>query len=91
MKQLHNFKKGEVFMKKEFLYAAMAAAMAVSLAGCSGGSGGTTTAAATEASAEETEAEETTAAEEGSGDTAEKAPEDYTGTVVVYSPHDADP
>ena len=78
-------------MKKEFLYAAMAAAMAVSLAGCSGGSGGTTTAAATEASAEETEAEETTAAEEGSGDTAEKAPEDYTGTVVVYSPHDADP
>ena len=22
---------------------------------------------------------------------AEKAPEDYTGTVVVYSPHDADP
>ena len=27
-------------MKKEFLYAAMAAAMAVSLAGCSGGSGG---------------------------------------------------
>ena len=23
--------------------------------------------------------------------TAEKAPEDYSGTVVVYSPHDADP
>lgn len=48
----------------------------------------------------ETKAEETTAAEakeeskeeaKESEATAEKAPEDYSGTVVVYSPHDADP
>ena len=52
------------------------------------------------APAAETKAEETTAAEakeeskeeaKESEATAEKAPEDYSGTVVVYSPHDADP
>ena len=56
----------------------------------------TTAPAATEApadtkaedKAEETKAEETKAEAEAAG---EKAPEDYKGTVVVYSPHDADP
>ena len=52
------------------------------------------------APAAETKAEETTAAEakeeskeeaKESEATAGKAPEDYSGTVVVYSPHDADP
>ena len=64
---------------------------------CSGNDGGNT---ATTAAPAETKTEETTAAEakeeskeeaKESEATAEKAPEDYTGTVVVYSPHDADP
>ena len=43
---------------------------------------GTTAAEAKEESKEEAKESEASA---------EKAPEDYTGTVVVYSPHDADP
>ena len=80
-------------MKKHFLYAAAAAAMAMTLAACSGGAKETETEAVTEAPAETEQVEEAEdAADEGEGEeTAEKAPEDYTGTVVVYSPHDADP
>ncbi|WP_138310403.1 MULTISPECIES: ABC transporter substrate-binding protein [unclassified Clostridium] len=81
-------------MKKRFLTASLAAMMVLSLAACGGGDkpADTTAApAATEAPAE-TKAEEK--AEEPKAEAAaagEKAPEDYKGTVVVYSPHDADP
>ena len=63
-------------MKKRFVAASLAAMMVLSMTACGGGNTATTAAPA------ETKAEETTA---------EKAPEDYSGTVVVYSPHDADP
>ena len=85
-------------MKKRFLTASLATMMVLSLAACGGGKAADTTTApaATEApadtkaedKAEETKAEETKAEAEAAG---EKAPEDYKGTVVVYSPHDADP
>ena len=84
-------------MKKRFLTASLATMMVLSLAACGGGKAAdTTTPAATEApadtkaedKAEETKAQETKAEAEAAG---EKAPEDYKGTVVVYSPHDADP
>ena len=75
---------------KKFAAMAMVAVMAVGMTACGGGNTATTAAPA------ETKAEETTAAEakeeaKESEATAEKAPEDYSGTVVVYSPHDADP
>ena len=77
-------------MKKRFVAASLATMMVLSMTACGGGNTATTAAPA------ETKAEETTAAEakeeaKESEATAEKAPEDYTGTVVVYSPHDADP
>ena len=81
-------------MKKRFVAASLAAMMVLSMTACGGGNTATTAAPA------ETKAEETTAAEakeeskeeaKESEASAEKAPEDYTGTVVVYSPHDADP
>ena len=81
-------------MKKRFAAASLAAMMVLSMTACGGGNTATTAAPA------ETKAEETTAAEakeeskeeaKESEATAEKAPEDYSGTVVVYSPHDADP
>ena len=81
-------------MKKRFLTASLATMMVLSLAACGGGekAADTTAApAATEAPADtkaEDKAEETKAEAEAAG---EKAPEDYKGTVVVYSPHDADP
>lgn len=85
-------------MKKRFLTASLATMMVLSLAACGGGKAADTTTApaATEApadtkaedKAEETKAEETKAEAEAAG---QKAPEDYKGTVVVYSPHDADP
>ena len=80
-------------MKKRFLTASLATMMVLSLAACGGDKPADTTAApaATEAPAE-TKAEEK--AEEPKAEAAaagEKAPEDYKGTVVVYSPHDADP
>ena len=83
-------------MKKRFLAASLATMMVLSLAACGGGekAADTTAApAATEAPAD-TKAEEKTEdkAEETKAEAAgEKAPEDYKGTVVVYSPHDADP
>ena len=81
-------------MKKRFLAASLATMMVLSLAACGGGekAAATTAApAATEAPADtkaEDKAEDTKAEEEAAGG---KAPEDYKGTVVVYSPHDADP
>ena len=80
-------------MKKRFLAASLATMMVLSLAACGGGKAADTTAApaATEAPADtkaEDKAEETKAEAEATGG---KAPEDYKGTVVVYSPHDADP
>ena len=81
-------------MKKRLAAATMAALMALSLAACGGGKTEETTAApaATTAKAEETKAEETKAEETKAADAqGEKKPEDYSGTVVVYSPHDADP
>lgn len=84
-------------MKKRFLAASLATMMVLSLAACGGGekAADTTTApAATEAPADtkaEDKAEETKAEEPKAEAAGEKAPEDYKGTVVVYSPHDADP
>ena len=86
-------------MKKRLAAATMSALMALSLAACGGGKTEETTAApaATTAKAEETKAEETKAEETKAEETkaadaqGEKKPEDYSGTVVVYSPHDADP
>lgn len=79
---------------KKVLAASLATMMVLSLAACGGGSkpAETTTAApaATEAPAE-TKAEESKAEETQAEAAGEKKPEDYTGTVVVYSPHDADP
>ena len=80
-------------MKKRFLTASLATMMVLSLAACGGGKAADTTTApaATEAPADtkaEDKAEETKAEAEATGG---KAPEDYKGTVVVYSPHDADP
>lgn len=86
-------------MKKRFLAASLATMMVLSLAACGGGEKAADTAAAPAATeapadtkaedkAEEAKAEETKAEAAAAG---EKAPEDYKGTVVVYSPHDADP
>ena len=86
-------------MKKRFLGASLATMMVLSLAACGGGEKAADTAAAPAATeapadtkaedkAEEAKAEETKAEAAAAG---EKAPEDYKGTVVVYSPHDADP
>lgn len=81
-------------MKKKILAASLATMMALSLAACGGQSKPAETTAAAPAQTKEAgaetkaEAEGTTEAAEAAG---EKAPEDYKGTVVVYSPHDADP
>lgn len=80
-------------MKKHVLAISLAAVMAIGLTACGGGEKpADTTAAPTEdetsAAASGTEEKETEASAEAAG---EKAPEDYSGTVVVYSPHDADP
>ena len=81
-------------MKKRWLAASLAALMALSMTACSGGKAAETTAApetkVEETKAEESKAEETKAETEAAKD-GEKKPEDYTGSVVVYSPHDADP
>ncbi len=78
-------------MKKRLLTASLAALAALSLTACGGGKPAETTAApqtSTEAAAPaETKAEESKAAAEATA----KKPEDYKGSVVVYSPHDADP
>ena len=81
-------------MKKRWLAASLAALMALSMTACSGGKAAETTAApetkVEETKAEESKAEETKDETEAAKD-GEKKPEDYTGSVVVYSPHDADP
>ena len=78
---------------KKMLSMTLAAMMVMSLTACGGSKPAEAPAApateATEAAAPaETKAEESKQAE---APAAEKAPEDYTGSVVVYSPHDADP
>ena len=79
-------------MRKRLTAATLAALMALSMTACSGGKAAETTAApetkVEETKAEEPKAEETKAEAAADG---EKKPEDYTGSVVVYSPHDADP
>lgn len=75
-------------MKKasRYLSVLLAAGMAVSMTACGGSTGSAASTAAPETAASaETAAESAAAAGEA------KAPEDYTGQLVVYSPHDADP
>ncbi len=67
---------------KKIIALLMAAVMVLGLAAC-----GSSDAPETEAQTPETQA----AAPETEAAPAEKAPEDYTGSLVVYSPHDADP
>ena len=79
-------------MKKRLFTASLAALAALSLSACSGGGKPAETTAASQAPAETTAAPAETKAEESkAGAEAAKAPEDYKGTVVVYSPHEADP
>ena len=72
----------------------LAAAMAAGWAGCSSQTAETTVAQTT---ATQTEQAQEEAAGRENGDaveseaSGEKAPEEYSGSVVVYSPHDADP
>ena len=72
----------------------LAAAMSAGLAGCSSQTAETTVAQTT---ATQTEQAQEEAAGRENGDaveseaSGEKAPEEYSGSVVVYSPHDADP
>ena len=72
----------------------LAAAMAAGLAGCSSQTAETTVA---QTPATQTEQAQEEAAGRENGDaveseaSGEKAPEEYSGSVVVYSPHDADP
>lgn len=77
---------------KKLLSVSLATMMVLSLAACGGSKPAETTKApvAEATTAAEVKAEETTAAPVAE-QPAEKAPEDYSGTVVVYSPHDADP
>lgn len=79
-------------MKKRFLTLAAATAAVMGLAACSSGETAPSEAPSqvqTEAPAQAGETENAPDVE-AAGDSA-KAPEDYSGTVVVYSPHDADP
>ncbi len=70
---------------KKLIALLMALVMTLGLVAC----GSSSSTAATEAPATEAPAaEEAPAVEEAP---AEKAPEDYTGNLVVYSPHDPDP
>lgn len=77
---------------KKVLSLSLATMMAVSLAACGGSQTAATNAPTTAAPAETQAATEAAAPEtQAAAEAGEKAPEDYTGTVVVYSPHDADP
>ncbi|WP_367569428.1 ABC transporter substrate-binding protein [Lacrimispora sp.] len=69
---------------KKVIGGSLAALMILSLAAC----GGTSKPAETTAPSAAASAAETQAQSEAAG---EKKPEDYSGSVVVYSPHDADP
>ena len=68
---------------KKLLALALVLCMVFTLCACGGSTGSTAAPAESAAPAEETPAEP--------AEPAEKAPEDYTGNLVVYSPHDADP
>lgn len=80
-------------MKKRFLAASLATMMVLSTAACGGGEKPVETTAAPAATEAPAETKSEAAGDETKTEAAagEKAPEDYTGTVVVYSPHDADP
>ena len=75
---------------KKILALLLAAAMTLALCACGDSATPTETQppVTTEASVQDAAPAETDAAET---EAAEKAPEDYTGDLVVYSPHDADP
>lgn len=79
---------------KRKLSAILAGVMVMSLTAC--GSNATTNEAPAPAEEKATESTQEaavseTATEAAQETTSQKAPEDYSGTVVVYSPHDADP
>lgn len=78
---------------KKVLSLSLATMMAVSLAACGSNQTAATTSATTTSAPTETQAAggETAPETQVSAEAGEKAPEDYNGTVVVYSPHDADP
>ena len=71
---------------KKILALLLALVMVMGLAACGGDAP-----AATEAPKADAPAAEAPAAPEAPEAPAEKKPEDYTGNLVVYSPHDADP
>ena len=82
-------------MKKKFMSIALASVMALSLAGCGGSTGGTTTAADTTAAAPadttaEASSEDTTAADNTSAEAAE-ATESAGGTLIVGFDQDFPP
>ena len=70
---------------KKILAMLLALCMVFALCAC----GSSAAPAATEAPAAEAPAEDAAPADDAAA--AEKAPEDYTGKLVVYSPHDANP
>lgn len=76
---------------KKVLSVSLATMMVLSLAACGGSKPAETAAPATEAAAEAESEVIDESKEEAPAEAEAKAPEDYTGTVVVYSPHDADP
>ena len=85
--------KEEIIMKKRLISIALASVMALSLAGCGGSAGGTTTAADTSAPADTTaqvSSEDTTAADDTSTEAAETAA-DAGGTLIVGFDQDFPP
>lgn len=85
--------KEEIIMKKRLISIALASVMALSLAGCGGSAGGTTTAADTSAPADTTaqaSSEDTTAADDTSAEAAETAA-DAGGTLIVGFDQDFPP
>lgn len=85
--------KEEIIMKKRLISIALASVMALSLAGCGGSAGGTTTAADTSAPADTTaqaSSEDTTAADDTSTEAAKTAA-DAGGTLIVGFDQDFPP
>lgn len=76
----------EEFLMKKILALVLALCMVLALCACGSKTEAPAAAPAAEAQPAEAPAEEVVVEEP-----AEKAPEDYTGTVTVYSPHDSDP
>ena len=77
---------------KKFLALLLALTMVMGFAACGQSAAPAATAApAAEAPAAEAPAAEAPAAEAPAAEPAEKAPEAYSGTLTIYSPHDSDP